>query len=200
MSDKMKSVPKHWKKVIDAETISRSISRISYEILERNRDIDRLAVVGIRSAGEFLAQRIHGRIQEIEGKEIAFGVIDITLYRDDLSRSRGQPTLRGTDLPFPISGSRIILVDDVFYTGRTVRAALDAIVDFGRPACVELAVLADRGHRELPIRPDYIGKNLPTSRTEFVKVRLSEQGFEDGVYLYDPGTRGESSEQGAAEE
>ena len=183
---KVKSVPKHWKKVLDEETISRSISRISYEILERNRDLGRLAVVGIRSAGEFLAMRIHQRLQEIEQRDVSFGVIDITLYRDDLSNSRAQPTLKGTDLPFSISGSRIILVDDVFYTGRTVRAALDAIIDFGRPACVELAVLADRGHRELPIRPDYVGKNLPTSKSEFVKVRLKEQGFEDGVYLVTP--------------
>jgi pyrimidine operon attenuation protein/uracil phosphoribosyltransferase len=182
----LKSVPKHWKKVLDGEAISRSISRISYEILERNRDISRLAVVGIRSAGEFLALRIHQRLQEIERREISFGVIDITLYRDDLSNSKAQPTLKGTDLPFSISGSRIILVDDVFYTGRTVRAALDAIIDFGRPACVELAVLADRGHRELPIRPDYVGKNLPTAKSEFVKVRLAEQGFADGVYLVSP--------------
>jgi pyrimidine operon attenuation protein/uracil phosphoribosyltransferase len=183
----VKSVPKHWKKVLDVEAISRSISRISYEILERNRDNSRLAVVGIRSAGEFLAQRIHARLQEIERQDISFGVIDITLYRDDLSNARNQPTLKGTDLPFSISGARIILVDDVFYTGRTVRAALDAIIDFGRPACVELAVLADRGHRELPIRPDYVGTNLPTAKTEFVKVRLAEQGFEDGVYLVTPG-------------
>jgi len=189
-----KSVPKHWKKVLDAEAISRSISRISYEILERNRDISRLAVVGIRSAGEFLAQRIHARLQEIERQEISFGVIDITLYRDDLSNARNQPTLKGTDLPFSISGARIILVDDVFYTGRTVRAALDAIIDFGRPACVELAVLADRGHRELPIRPDYVGKNLPTAKSEFVKVRLAEQGFDDGVYLVTPGESARTEE------
>jgi len=182
-SGAVKTVPKHWKVVLDGDAISRSISRISYEILERNRDLSKLAVVGIRSAGEFLALRIHERLQEIEKRDISFGVIDITLYRDDLSNSRAQPTLKGTDLPFSISGSRIILVDDVFYTGRTVRAALDAIIDFGRPACVELAVLADRGHRELPIRPDYVGKNLPTSKSEFVKVRLSEQGFADGVYL-----------------
>ena len=182
----LKSVPKHWKKVLDEDAISRSISRISYEILERNRDLSRLAVVGIRSAGEYLALRIHQRLQEIEKRDVSFGVIDITLYRDDLSNSKAQPTLKGTDLPFSISGSRIILVDDVFYTGRTVRAALDAIIDFGRPACVELAVLADRGHRELPIRPDYVGKNLPTSKSEFVKVRLSEQGFADGVYLVSP--------------
>ncbi|NDC36867.1 MAG: bifunctional pyr operon transcriptional regulator/uracil phosphoribosyltransferase PyrR, partial [Proteobacteria bacterium] len=112
--------------------------------------------------------------------------IDITLYRDDLSQVANQPTLRGTDLPFSVSGSRVVLVDDVFYTGRTVRAALDAIIDFGRPSCVELAALVDRGHREFPIRPDYVGKNIPTSKQEMVKVRLSEQGFSDGVYLVGP--------------
>lgn len=189
MSEQLKQVPNHWKLVLNDETIARCISRISYEILERNRDLKNLAVVGIRTAGEFLAKRIHSRIQEIEKIEIPFGVIDITLYRDDLSHGHAQPTLKGTDLPFPVSSSRIILVDDVFYTGRTVRSALDAIIDFGRPSCVELAVLADRGHRELPIRPDYVGKNLPTSKEEFVRIRLREQGFEDGVYLITPESR-----------
>lgn len=186
MSEQIKPVPAHWKLVLDSEIIARSISRISYEIVEKNRDLKNLAVVGIRTAGDFLARRIRDRIQEIESIEIPFGVIDITLYRDDLSHSNAQPMLKGTDLPFPVSGSRIILVDDVFYTGRTVRAALDAIIDFGRPSCVELAVLADRGHRELPIRPDYVGKNLPTSKDEFVKIRLKEQGFEDGIYVVPP--------------
>ena len=186
----VKQVPAHWKPILNSETIARCISRISYEIVERNRDLKNLAVVGIRTAGEYLAKRIHDRIQEIENMEIPFGVIDITLYRDDLSHGHAQPTLKGTDLPFSVSGSRIILVDDVFYTGRTVRAALDAIIDFGRPSCVELAVVADRGHRELPIRPDYVGKNLPTSKEEFVRIRLREQGFEDGVYLISPDSKG----------
>lgn len=186
MPEQLKQVPNHWKLVLNNETIARCISRISYEIVEKNRDLKHLAVVGIRTAGEFLAKRIHDRIQEIENVEIPFGVIDITLYRDDLSHGHSQPTLKGTDLPFAVSGSRIILVDDVFYTGRTVRSALDAIIDFGRPSCVELAVLADRGHREFPIRPDYVGKNMPTAKEEFVRIRLREQGFEDGVYLITP--------------
>jgi len=182
-AEQLKSVPAHWKLALDSETIARAIARISYEIVERDRDLSRLAVVGVRTCGEFIAERIRARIQEIEKCEIPYGVIDITLYRDDLSNAGAQPLLRGTDLPFSISGSRIVLVDDVLYTGRTVRAALDAITDFGRPACVELACLCDRGHRELPIRADYIGKNLPTAKNEFVRVRLREQGFEDGVYI-----------------
>ena len=155
---------------------------MSFQILEKNREIQQLAIIGIRTCGEFIGKRIQSRIKEIEGVEVPFGVVDITLYRDDLSNLT-QPTLKGTEIPFHITGSRIILIDDVFFTGRTVRAALDAITDFGRPDCVELAALADRGHRELPIRPDYVGKNLPTQRNEFVKVRLEEQGFQDGVYL-----------------
>lgn len=186
MAEQVKTVPAHWKKVLDEDVIGRCISRISYEILEKNRDLKKLAVVGIRTAGEYLAMRLRDRIQEIEKIEVPFGVIDITLYRDDLWHTNSQPTLKGTDLPFAVSGSRIILVDDVFYTGRTVRSALDAIIDFGRPSCVELAVLADRGHREFPIRPDYVGKNLPSAKEEFVKIRLREQGFEDGVYVVPP--------------
>lgn len=178
-----RTVPSHWRTALDADTISRSISRISYEIVEKDRDISKIAVVGIRTCGEYIALRLRNRIQEIEKIEVPFGVIDITLYRDDIPTTSAQPTLKGTDLPFSLSGARIILVDDVLYTGRTVRAALDAIVDFGRPACVELACLVDRGHRELPIRADYVGKNLPTHKSEFVKVRLAEQGFEDAVYV-----------------
>ena len=179
-------IPGDWNKVIDEETISRSISRISYEITERDRNIDRLAIVGIRTGGEYIAHRIHEKVKGIEGKDIPFGVIDITLYRDDLSHTAEQPTLKGTDLKFPISGSRIVLVDDVLYTGRTIRAALDAITDFGRPSLVELAVLVDRGHRELPIRPDYVGKNLPTHKEDFVRLKLKEMDAdEDGIYLID---------------
>jgi len=178
-----KTVPPEWREVIDAKTISRCISRLSYEIIEKNHDLSRLAIVGIRTYGEFLARRVHARIEEIEKTSISLGVIDITLYRDDLSKSKSQPTLKGTDLPFPISGTRIVLVDDILFTGRTVRAALDAIIDFGRPKCVELAVLADRGHRELPIRADYVGKNLPTQRNEFVRLRLKEKGYTDGMYV-----------------
>lgn len=183
MSQKFKSVPRDWQMVMDEETIDRCISRISYEIVEHDRDLGNIAIVGIRTGGEFLAQRLQRRIQEIEKVDVAYGVIDITLYRDDLASSQAQPTLRGTDLPFRIAGSRIILVDDVLFTGRTIRSALDAIIDFGRPRRVELAVLVDRGFRELPIQADYVGKVVPTNRSQLVRVRLSELGYQDGAYL-----------------
>lgn len=178
-----KTIPQSWKLVVDSETISRSLSRISYEILERDRDHN-LAIVGIKTAGEYLARRIHERIEQLENRKVPFGVIDITLYRDDLLISGTKPLLKGTDLPFEVSGSRIVLVDDVLFTGRTIRASFDAIIDFGRPSRVELAVLIDRGHKELPIRADYVGKNFPTQRKDSIKVRLKEMGYkEDGVYL-----------------
>lgn len=184
----VKTVPSNWKPMVNSEMIARSLTRISYEIVEKNRDLTHLAIVGIRTAGEFLAHRIHSKIEEIEQRKIAFGVIDITLYRDDLTHSRTQPILKGSDLPFPIDGTRIVLVDDILYTGRTVRSALDCIIDFGRPSCIEFAVLLDRGHRELPIRADYVGKNLPTRRDDKIRVKLVEQGYaEDGVYLVKPG-------------
>lgn len=183
MTGNRKSNIENWQLVVDADQIARSISRLSYEILEKERDLERLAIVGIRTAGEHIGRRIKARIDEIEGCDVSFGVLDITLYRDDLSQIGASPLLKATDLPFQLSGARVVLVDDVLYTGRTIRAALDAITDFGRPACVELAVLVDRGHRELPIRADYVGKNLPTARNQFVAVRLSENGFADGVYL-----------------
>lgn len=172
-----------WKEVIDSAQVNRALTRISYEILEKNDDPNKLAIVGIRTGGEHLGRRIHKIIEDLTKSTVSFGVIDITLYRDDLSHTAEQPTLRGTDLPFSVSGKRIVLVDDVLFTGRTIRAALDAIIDFGRPARVELAVLADRGHRELPIRPDYVGKNLPTNFEQFVRVKLSELGHQDGVFL-----------------
>ena len=179
-----KEVPEDWRLVMDARSIARSVSRISYEIVERDGRLDELAIVGIHTGGEHIARRIHKRIAEQEGVEVAFGVIDITLYRDDLWHSVSQPKLKGTHLPFSVSGQRIVLVDDVLYTGRTVRAALDAIIDFGRPQRVELAALVDRGHRELPIRPDYVGKNIPSQKEQFVRARFTEMGFEeDGVYL-----------------
>jgi len=183
MADKTKTIPKNWQMILDEESISKSISRISYEILEKEKNHSKLAIVGIRTAGEHIAKRIHDRIEEIEGIKVNYGVIDITLYRDDLAHSANQPILKGTDIHFAISGARIVLVDDVLYTGRTVRAALDAIIDFGRPRLVELACLVDRGHRELPIRADYIGKNLPTAKEESVKVKLKEMGYPDGVFL-----------------
>ena len=184
MTETGKAIPREWKVLLDEESMTKCIARISYEIVERNEEFEKLAIVGIRTCGEFLGRRIQAKIKEIEGREVPFGVLDITLYRDDLSRSKSQPTLQGTDLPFGVSGMDIILVDDVLFTGRTVRAAMDAIIDFGRPKRVQLAVLADRGHRELPIRPDYVGKNLPTNRNEFVRVVLREQGFaQDSVCL-----------------
>ncbi len=195
MAKTSKSVPRNWRLLMDEEVIARSIIRMCYEILEKDRRLDRLAIVGVRTCGEVIGRRMASRISEIEGVQVPFGVLDITLYRDDLSRSRAQPTLKGTDLPFPVTGARIILVDDVLFTGRTIRAALDAIIDFGRPACVELAALIDRGHRELPIRADYVGKNVPSDREEIIKVRLSELGEEDAAYLI-PGQES-AQEEGA---
>lgn len=168
---------------MDEDTIARAISRISFEIVEKDRDLSNLAIVGIRTGGEFLGRRLQQEIQRIEGIEVPYGVIDITLYRDDLSHNQSQPTLRGTDLPFRIAGSRIILVDDVLFTGRTIRSALDAVIDFGRPRRMELAVLVDRGFRELPIQADYVGRVIPTQRSQLVRVRLSELGYRDGAYL-----------------
>lgn len=183
MNSKSKTIPPGWSQIVDSDTIKRSISRITYEIVEQNPNLDTLAIVGIHTGGEYLARRIRDRIKQIEGVDVPLGVIDITLYRDDLSNLNNHPVLKGTDLPFPVTGANIILVDDVLYTGRTIRAALDAIIDFGRPERVQLAILVDRGHRELPIRPDYVGKNMPTHVEESLHVRLSEQGIPDGVYL-----------------
>jgi len=182
-------IPEHWKVLLDSDTIGRCISRISYEVLEKAEDHSNLAVVGIRTGGEFLGKRIANKLEELEGLKVPFGIIDITLYRDDLSKRGSQPILKGTDLPFAVSGSTIILVDDVLFTGRTIRAALDAIIDFGRPKRVYLAVLVDRGHRELPIRADFVGKNIPTNNDESVHVRLKEQGIPDGVYLEPKGKK-----------
>ena len=172
------------RQVMDALAIQRALTRIAHEILERNKGTDELALVGIRSRGVYLAERIRKKIQEIEGQAAPpFGVVDITLYRDDLDRGLQNPVVQGTDIPFPVGGKRILLVDDVLFTGRTVRAAMDALVDFGRPQSIQLAVLVDRGHRELPIRADYVGKNLPTSRREQVDVRLAEADGVDEVVI-----------------
>ena len=172
--------------VMDALAIQRALVRIAHEILERNKGTEELALIGIRSRGVHLAERIRKTIGEIEGgAPPPFGVVDITLYRDDLDRGVQNPIVQGTDIPFPVDGRRILLVDDVLFTGRTVRAAMDALVDFGRPQSIQLAVLVDRGHRELPIRPDYVGRNLPTSRTERVTVHLSEVDGSDEIVLED---------------
>ncbi|RPJ54414.1 MAG: bifunctional pyr operon transcriptional regulator/uracil phosphoribosyltransferase PyrR [Acidobacteria bacterium] len=170
--------------VIDAERLGRALTRIAHEIVERNRGVEHLAVVGVRTRGVPLARRLAARLGEISGDRIRTGVLDITLYRDDLMRHTvgPQPLVRSTDIPFSIDGADIALVDDVLYTGRTVRAALDALIDFGRPRTIQLVVLVDRGHRELPIKADYVGKNVPTSRRETVNVRLVEiDGFDEVV-------------------
>ena len=171
--------------VMDAERIGRALTRISHEILEHNRGLSDLALVGVRSRGVPIAQRIAGDIKTITGEELSVGALDITLYRDDLmGASVGiAPMVRKTEIPFSIDGRTIVLVDDVLYTGRTTRAALDALTDFGRPKSIQLVVLVDRGHRELPIKADYVGKNLPTSPEESVRVRLHETDGHDEVVL-----------------
>jgi pyrimidine operon attenuation protein / uracil phosphoribosyltransferase len=172
------------RQVMDAVAIQRALVRIAHEILERNKGVQDLALVGIRSRGIHLATRIRDAIRDIEGEAVVpFGVVDITLYRDDLDRGLQNPEVQGTDIPFSVEGKRILLVDDVLFTGRTIRAAMDALVDFGRPQSIQLAVLVDRGHRELPIKADYVGKNLPTSRREQVQVRLAEADGVDEVVI-----------------
>ena len=162
--------------VMDADRISRALTRIAHEIVERNKSLDGLALVGIRSRGEYLARRLATALRDITGQDVPTGALDITLYRDDLMRLTvgPQPLVRLTEIPFSIDDRRILLVDDVLYTGRTIRAALDALIDFGRPKVIQLVVLVDRGHRELPIKADYVGKNIPTAATESVQVRLVE--------------------------
>jgi pyrimidine operon attenuation protein/uracil phosphoribosyltransferase len=169
--------------VMDAEGIDRSLTRIAYEILEKNKGIEELVLVGIRTGGIFLAERLLRKISEIEAREIPLGVLDITLYRDDLQTSNNKPRLGKTDIPFSLDGKKVILVDDVLFTGRTIRAAMDALIDFGRPKLIQLAVLIDRGHRELPIRADFVGKNLPSSLWEAVSVILTEKDGRDEVVI-----------------
>ncbi|HEY3885300.1 MAG TPA: bifunctional pyr operon transcriptional regulator/uracil phosphoribosyltransferase PyrR [Vicinamibacterales bacterium] len=171
--------------VMDADRVGRALTRISHEILERNRGTSELALIGIRTRGVPLARRIAAGLRQINGDEVPTGALDITLYRDDLMRQPvgPQPVVRRTEIPFSIDDRRILLVDDVLYTGRTIRAALDALIDFGRPRTIQLIVLVDRGHRELPIKADYVGKNLPTSPHESVQVRLQEIDGEDEVLL-----------------
>jgi pyrimidine operon attenuation protein/uracil phosphoribosyltransferase len=170
-------------KLMDEVDMGRALLRLSHEIVEKNKEIKDLALIGIHRRGISLSQRISKLIEEITGERIPTGSLDITLYRDDLSRIAYQPIVRNTDVPFPIDDKKIILVDDVLYTGRTIRAAIDALLDFGRPKRIELAVLVDRGHRELPIRADYVGKNIPTSSEEMVEVRVKELDGRDEVLL-----------------
>jgi pyrimidine operon attenuation protein / uracil phosphoribosyltransferase len=171
--------------VMDADRIGRTLARIAHEILERNRGVDELALVGIRTRGVPLARRLAAMIRDINGHEVPTGALDITLYRDDVMRHAlgAQPVVRSTDIPFSIDDRRILLVDDVLYTGRTIRAALDALIEFGRPRSIQLIVLVDRGHRELPIKPDYVGKNLPTASSQSVQVRLTEIDGRDEVEI-----------------
>ena len=171
--------------VLDDAALDRALTRIAHEILERNGGAKDLAFVGLRTRGVTLAQRLNAKITAIDGAQLPVGTLDITLYRDDLDM-RGAPVIRGTDIPFSIKNKTVVLVDDVLYTGRTIRAALDALIDLGRPGSIQLAILIDRGHRELPIRPDFIGKNLPTSRRETVAVRLKEHDGEDRVVIEEP--------------
>ena len=171
--------------VMDADRMSRTLTRIAHEILERNRGVEELAIVGIRTRGVPLARRLADTIRDIGRHEVPTGALDITLYRDDLMRHAigPQPVVRSTDIGFSIDDRKILLVDDVLFTGRTIRAALDALIDFGRPKAIQLAVMVDRGHRELPIKADYVGKNLPTSLSESVAVRLAEIDGRDEVVI-----------------
>jgi pyrimidine operon attenuation protein / uracil phosphoribosyltransferase len=169
--------------ILDANGVRRTINRLAHELVENNKDLESVALVGIRTRGEYLAHRLAKLIKEIEGKDVPVGILDITLYRDDLHGRLDQPMLKSTDILFDIKNKNLILVDDVLFTGRTIRSALNALMDIGRPAQIELLVLADRGHRELPIKADFVGKNVPTSINQKVQVLLSEVDGEDGIYL-----------------
>jgi pyrimidine operon attenuation protein / uracil phosphoribosyltransferase len=172
-------------KLVDEPGFNRIITRIAHEILEQNKGSKNLVLVGMRTRGEFLARRLFQKIKQIENIELPFGVLDVTLYRDDFRTRLKQPEVSVSDITFNINEKDIILVDDVLYTGRTVRSALNAIMDLGRPNTIQLFVLIDRGHRELPIRADYVGKNIPTSTDEEIKVKLTEIDTEDAIYLID---------------
>jgi len=171
--------------IMDESAINRALTRISHEIIEKNKGIGNTALIGIQRRGVPLAKRIAKKIEEVEGVRIPVGILDITLYRDDLSRLAEHPIINGTDISFSVTDKKIVLVDDVIYTGRTVRAAIDALMDIGRPKMIQLAVLIDRGHRELPIRPDYVGKNVPTAKTEMINVKVMEIDGKNSVTISD---------------
>lgn len=160
--------------IMDETAMNRALSRIAHEIIEKNKGISNVALIGIQHSGVPLARRLAAKIRDFEGQDVLTGILDITLYRDDLSTLSEQPVVNGTDIPFDITGKVIVMVDDVLYTGRTARAAMDALIDLGRPKAIQFAVLIDRGHRELPIRADYVGKNVPTSKSEIVHVHVKE--------------------------
>jgi len=170
-------------KVIDAAGFKRTVNRLAHEVVEKNTGADDIVVVGIRTRGDYLAQRVAKKIEEIEGKQVQVGCLDITLYRDDLRGRLDQPELKSTDILFDINGKILVLVDDVLFTGRTIRSALNALMDLGRPSTIQLLVLIDRGHRELPIKADFVGKNVPTSKKQEIKVLMSEVDGEDAVYV-----------------
>ena len=174
--------------ILSEQDFQRIVTRLAHEILEKNRGSENLVIIGIRTRGAFLATRLSKKIEEIEGKKIPTGFLDITLYRDDFRTRLKQPAVEVTNIPFKIDEQNIVLVDDVLYTGRTIRSALDALMDFGRPALIHLAVLVDRGHRELPIRPDFVGKNIPTSIGEEVNVLMTEIDKVDKVLLVEQPT------------
>lgn len=169
--------------IMDEDKIRRSLTRIAHEIIEKNKGTQDLVIIGVRSRGVPLSKRLNEMIEQIEGAKVPIGIIDITLYRDDLSSLAEQPVLNKTEIEFDLKSKKVVLVDDVLYTGRTVRAALDALADLGRAKSIQLAVLIDRGHRELPIRADYIGKNVPTSKNEVISVMLKETDGTDGVII-----------------
>lgn len=169
--------------IMDEMAMKRALTRIAHEIIERNKGVENVALVGIRRRGGPLAQRLADRIEEIEGIKVPVGILDITLYRDDLTTLGTQPMVHRTEVDFDINGKNVVLVDDVLYTGRTVRAAMDALIDLGRPQCIQLAVLVDRGHRELPIKADFIGKNVPSSKQETIAVYVKELDGKDGVII-----------------
>jgi pyrimidine operon attenuation protein/uracil phosphoribosyltransferase len=171
------------KELLSKKDMDRALTRMSHEIIEKNKGTDRLCLVGIQRGGVHLAKRLASKIKEIEKKEIPVGSLDIAFYRDDLNIRKEQALVRKTDVPFEVTDLKIILVDDVLFTGRSIRAAMDALMDLGRPASIQLAVLIDRGHRQLPIKADFVGKNIPTSLSENVEVQLEEDGFGDRIVL-----------------
>ena len=172
-------------KIMDERDFARTVARLVYEILEKNKGLENMVIVGMRTRGVYIAERIVQKLQEVESKKVPLGILDVTLYRDDFRTALKQPQVQITDIPFTIDNKNIVIVDDVLYTGRTVRAAMDALMDFGRPASIQLAILIDRGHRELPIKADFIGKNIPTSQGEEIRVHVKEIDGVDAVYLVD---------------
>lgn len=172
-------------KVVDKQGLDRILTRIAHEILEKNKGSDNLVLIGMRTRGEFLAKRIREKIKSIDNVDLPLGVLDVTLYRDDFRTRMKQPEVSVSDITFDINEKDVILIDDVLYTGRTVRSALNALMDLGRPSSIQLSILVDRGHRELPIRADYVGKNIPTSQNQEVKVKMVEVDEEDAIYNVD---------------